>query len=59
MGWSLDLGADEYGKAMTLAIRRADKVMLEAMAKSLLDLDTDFTMWEDCQQQESYKQGHN
>lgn len=41
MGWSLDLGADEYGKAMTLAIRRADKVMLEAMAKSLLDLATD------------------
>lgn len=41
MGWSLDLGADEYGKAMTLAIRRADKVMLEAMAKSLLGLDTD------------------
>ena len=41
MGWILDLGADKYVKAMTVAIRRADKVMLETMIKSLLDLSTD------------------
>lgn len=41
MGWILDLGADKYVKAMTVAIRRADKVVLETMTTSLLDLSTD------------------
>ena len=41
MGWSLDSGADKYVKGMTEATRRAEKVMLESVARSLLELDKD------------------
>ena len=40
-GWSLDLGAEKCGKATSLASMRADKAVLEAVARSWSNWDTD------------------
>lgn len=42
IAWSLEVRVDKSAKGMTMATRRADKVMRKAVVKVRLDLDTDF-----------------